>query len=291
MIGAIVYRLGAFLASFLPTGFAEAVTEFILKPQYYFRIRSRRNVHRNLRIIMGPSVADNEIRRLARRTFSNFARSIYYFLRVPSMSRGELTTRVDSNGIEAILGELQNGCVIVGPHLGPWELGGARLASLGLRPRTVALPHPFESITKFFDEQRRKVGMESTPIGSSARSLRKALHSGEGVVLLIDRAYGDASEETVWFGRDIILPIGHVALAVHARVPIVTCCCVFTDDGNFKMVWKGPYHPDPSDTYNVSVRKLRDVCLRDMEEFIRAYPDQWFNFFPFGTAFNVHRHR
>jgi lauroyl/myristoyl acyltransferase len=284
MIGAVLYRLGAFLAGVLPQDPAEKITEAILRPQYWLRIRSRRNVCNNLRIVLGSDVPDDRIRRLARQTFSNFARSIYYFLRVPSMSPGELAARCDTNGIDRVLGGIKGGFILVGPHLGCWEVGGARLAQVATRIQTVALPHSSRHVTRFFERQRRLLGVESFPLNGSAGALRRVLRNGGRVALLVDRAYGNANEEATWFGRTLSLPIGYAALSVLCRVPIITCACVFGEDGRFKLIWNGPYHPETAVGRREAVRRLRDTCLRDMESFIREYPDQWFNFFPFGST-------
>jgi KDO2-lipid IV(A) lauroyltransferase len=288
MIGVTFYKLGAFLSRRLPQTVSESITESLVRSQYLFRLSSRRIVLNNLRIVLGRGPTDAELMTVTRRIFSNFGKSIYYFLRAPSMTGDELLSRVNPNGIEELIPKLNGGFVIVGPHLGPWEIGGAFLTRLGMRLRTVALPHRSHFVTGFFDRHRTRMGVESYPLDSTVESLRGALSEGKGVALLVDRAYGNNRRQYSWFGREVDMPMGHVALAVRARVPLVTCACVFDGDSRFKLVWNGPYHADTRLSHDAAMDSLQTHCLRDMEELIRSYIDQWFLFHPLGIAHHAH---
>lgn len=280
MLSVIFYKLGAYFAARLPGRLSELITETLVRVQYPFRLRARRQVEQNLRAALGTEVSNAELHTLTRRTFSNFGRSIYYFLRAPAMAAGELSARCDTNGIDELAGKLAGGFVIVGPHLGAWEVGGACLVHFGLRIRTVALPHPSNEVTRFFDRHRGHFGVESESLNGSVKLLHRVLNGGGGVALLVDRPYSSKSEVVPWFGRETLMPIGHVTLAVRCGVPIVTCVCALREDGGFKLDWRGPYYPNPALDDGRAVEELRDICLRDMEAFIRMYPDQWFNFRP-----------
>jgi len=284
MIGVLFYKLGAFFARRLPQRLSESIAEAFVALQYLARFRSRRIIRHNLRIVLGKDAAEQEIRDLTRRVFSNFGKSIYYFLRLPFISQEELRVRCDTSGIEEITAQVakNGGCIFVGPHLGAWEVGGACLNALGIDLFTVALPHPSAEVTRFFNERRELLGVECASLGDSARTLRRALRGGKSVALLVDRPYNSRTDRFTWFGREMDLPIGHVALAVRCRTPVVTTACVFDGEGRFKFVFGGPHYPREDLAYDQAMRDLQHACLLDMTTFIESYPDQWFHFQPFG---------
>jgi len=280
----LFYRIGATLAHWLPPPISMPLTALIARSQYHMRARSRRAVLHNLRIIMGSEATEKAIHDAAKNVFSNFGKSIYCFLRLPSLSLQELRARCDYGGLDDLARDLsrRGGFIIAGPHLGPWEIAGACLSAAGVRVHTVALDHPSAGVTALFQDRRRHAGIVSYPIGNSFSLLSEALKQGGCVALLIDRIYGRARHRFSMFDRKVALPTGHAALAFRCRVPIVTAVCVFAPDrvpgGGFKFVFNGPYYPDLSVGEEAAIGDLHRRCRADMEQYIRGYADQWFSF-------------
>jgi KDO2-lipid IV(A) lauroyltransferase len=232
---------------------------------------------------MGRTADEGEVRRRARHVFLNFGRSVYYFLRFPRRPLHELLEICDYEGIDVVVERLRStgGFIVAGPHVGPWEIGGACLSALGIEIHTVALDHPSARVTDFFDRQRKLAGIVCHPIGGSFLALSKVLSKGRAVALLIDRSYEKNRRTFSMFGRHAELPVGHAALAVRCRAPVLTAVCVFARGERLKFDFNGPHYPDFSRGEDAAVEELHDRCRQDMERFIRDYPDQWFHFQPF----------
>jgi len=280
MISFLSYRLGASLAHALPESFAWSLADLIALTQYHLRFETRRNVRCNLRILLDSPASDEELEAAVRRVFLDFARAISCFLRIDEYSGEKALSRCDFQGLDRVLDGLRErgGFILAGPHLGPWEIGGAFLSSLGYRIHTVALDHPSARVTRFFDERRRSVGMICHSLGGAFAELCGALKNGDCVALLIDRTPRGGRTYPV-FGRSLRLPTGHAALAVRCGVPIVTAACVFAPPGDrFKFVFNGPHYPDVSLERPERIEDLHRLCRDDMERYIREYPDQWFYF-------------
>jgi KDO2-lipid IV(A) lauroyltransferase len=251
--------------------------------QHFCRFRNRKIVLRNFQIALGDGRDEGELRQMVKNNFSNFARAIFSFLRMPHVGAERLSAMCNYDGFDDVVREVKRGggFIVAGPHLGAWEVGGACISALGVRVHTVAFPHPSIRTTHFFDTQRMRVGLHSYPIGRSYAMLVKALRAGEAVALLIDRAYGPGHTTNEWFGTEVELPIGHIALAARCEVPIVTAACVL-DGSGYRFVYGGPYYPGTGD--EEALKKLQNNCLRDMERFIRDNPEQWFNYHPLGDS-------
>ncbi|MEJ2721467.1 MAG: lysophospholipid acyltransferase family protein [bacterium] len=172
----------------------------------------------------------------------------------------------------------KGGFILAGPHVGPWEIAGRCFSDLGIPIHTVTLDHPSASVTAFFDDRRRSMGITCYPISGSFEPLKEALKSGKCVALLIDRNYGRTRRRDPFFGHDVPLPSGHSVLAVRCGVPVVTAVIVFDGECKFKFVYNGPHYPDGTLDERSAVEKLQELCRSDMEAYIRQYPEQWFNF-------------
>jgi KDO2-lipid IV(A) lauroyltransferase len=259
---------------------AESFAKLIAHGQFFARRRVRSHVAHNLRAVLGCDLPPREIERLSKNLFANFSRSIYCFLRLPWVCKDELSDCCRVTGPSEALEKLDTGggFVLAGPHVGPWELGGACLAARGLRIHTVAFEHPSASVTRFFEKRRESAGIKCHPIGNSFESLSNALRAGDCVALLIDRCSNNNGKKRSLFGREVPLPTGHARLAVRCDVPIVTAACVFTEDDGPVLELRGPYQPDPVLDKETAVDDLVERCRRDIELFVRRYPDQWFNF-------------
>ena len=281
MLTALPYHLGAFFARFAPDWVCNGITWSLAEANWRLRPGTRRLVDDNLRIIH-PEWSDAERGRAARRVVHNFARSILLFLQMPFLDPKELFARCDLARLREEIDRLGPGSafIIATAHLGPWELGGYCLAHLGHRVHTVALDHPSARVTKFFSDRRAYLGLQAHPLTGSFPRLKEAVDRGECVALLIDRAYGNARKRFTFFGVETEFPLGHLVLSARARVPVLTGALVFDGKDRFRYVHGGTYRPDEELDEFEKLEALQAQCLRDLENIIRAYSDQWFHFLP-----------
>ena len=286
MINLFFYKLGAFLAHYLPTNISEFITRSLARVYFFTRIPLRRLVMDNIRIVTGEDPGRKILRDKSKKVIQNFARSIYLFLRIPYVDPDELRRSCDYDGFDDLTRKLskKGGFIIVGPHLGPWEVGAACMGATGLKLNTVAHHHPSARVTEFFAERRRVGGMVSYPAEKSFSALQEALRRGECVVLLIDRAYGTTEKVFPWFGTETKLPVGHLALALRCDVPVVTTSCIFTPNGGLRFVHSGPYYPAKDKDDKQAMSELQRQCIEALETSIRIHHEQWFNFFPLRTS-------
>jgi len=281
MIGVISYRLGAWLASVLPPSVKHGAAEAIGELNWLLRWHTRAVVAGNLNVIHQGRLSGRELDRSARRVILNFARAIALFLELPSLSWDDVRARADLSELEAAIDAVDgNSFVAVSGHIGPWELGGLCLARLGHEVHTVALDHPSPAVTRFYTEQREKIGLQAHRLNGSFARLKAAIDAGHCVALLIDRAYGKAHKRFTLFGVESEFPLGHLVLSVRCNVPVITGALVFDGPDRFRYVHGGTHRPDPSLGEKENLEALQERCLRDLEDIIRRYPEQWFQFRP-----------
>jgi KDO2-lipid IV(A) lauroyltransferase len=287
MFAYLTYRAGSYFSRVLPWKLPEAIAWTIGQVSCLTRRRTRQNVEANLRIIHGESLSRREVRRMSRRVIMNFSRAILVFLKIPTYEWEELRSRVDFGGFEALLEDLgpRTSVLLASIHMGPWELGGLCLSRLGFKIHTVALDHPTEQVTRFFDQRRRGIGVISHPMRKSYSRLKEALQGGDSVALLVDRAYGATSKRFEFFGVRHKFPIGYLMLSGSTGAPIVTTALVFDGGDRFRFVLGGVHHPPSKGTEDFDkLEGLQAACLKDFERIIRDHSEQWFQFWPLGES-------
>ena len=176
------------------------------------------------------------------------------------------------------------GFINLSSHVGNYEIAGYSLKPKSKRFN--ALVYAGETATVM--ENRQKLltqnNMSMIPVKedmSHIFELNAAIDRGEIVSMPADRVYGSQKTASCMFlGAEARFPLGAFAMAAQKNVPMLA---VF--------VMKGGYS-----TYNAYVREIqcdREAKLRDqmtqlaqnfatnLEEIVRKYPTQWFNYFDF----------
>jgi KDO2-lipid IV(A) lauroyltransferase len=271
------YLAGGSLAHLVPARSAYALAELLSFAQYHSNRSLRRAVVSNLRHVLGAGVSQNTLESAARSVFRTFGRTVVDFLRLPCLTDGDLTARLTVEG-EHVLAAAQaagRGLVVASAHLGSWEVGGAYLASRGLRVHTVARPHLSPAIDRFFAARRRAKGVTDLATGEPIGRLVEILRRGECIALLADRPTPGSERRcgTTFFGDCAALPRGHVTLALRARAPLLVGV-VLHDGPGFRVLWDHvPLDDLPTTAQGVRVGVMRAARL--LERYIAAYPTQW----------------
>ena len=209
--------------------------------------------------------------------FRNFSHSITDFLRISSENCEELQELCIIKGKKNLDDALKEGkgAILFTSHLGPWEVAGAYLSSLGYNIHTVALEHPSGRVTRFFSEKRRSWGIRDYPPGECAGNLLQALRNGDVVVLLVDRNFTNRGRELPFLGRKALFPDGHIVLAMRTSSPLIPCWCCYNDKGLIEESIDEPIRLQQGQENPTDIGR---ICLEKIENSLRSHPEQWFAF-------------
>lgn len=200
--------------------------------------------------------------------------------RLPSMTRDQILALVHTEGIEELtrLHAQGRGVIVVTPHLGPYELGGALLAVLGL-PVHGMVEEIDPDTNSALASYRRATGMQLLSRNTGLRQLYRLLKEGSIVLLVADRVIGEGSEGLlVPFGDAMrSVPTGPAAFAIATGSPIVVGHIVRSQSGSPRYLLHVDPPIEPAGHDRVTLTRL--VAAR-FETFIRQHPDQWYVFQP-----------
>ncbi len=279
VFGYLLYEVGGVLAVGSHVSLSYFVAVCIADLNFLLNSRSRRAVMANLRHVLGPSASDDEIRRTARRTFRNFGRSIADFLRFPRLSKKSLSRMAQGEVLGAVQKELERGkgVILLGAHVGNWELGGAMLSLSNFSLSAVAMPHRNVLIDRFFVKRRMAKGIRVVSGREATSELLSALRQNGCVGILGDRNVVGRGIKRDFFGAPALVPYGHVTLSLRTGAPIVPSFVIRNRGAHFTLLTEEPILPRKGPG---AFEELMDRCLRVMEKYVRQYPDQWFAFEP-----------
>ena len=214
--------------------------------------------------------------RAVREAFESYARYWMESLRLPEMDPDDVDATFTIEGLEHIEAALAagTGAILALPHVGGWEVGGSWFVRQGF-PLTVvveALKPP--ELFGWFADLRRSQGFTVIPLSRSAgMSVVRALRANQIVALVSDRDIAGGGVEVEFFGERTTLPGGPATLASRLHVPLLPTAVYFDGPGHHAVVRP----PIPLDG---DVASITQVLAHELEDLIRAAPEQWHLFQP-----------
>lgn len=165
--------------------------------------------------------------------------------------------------------------VMVGVHLGNFDLVGQALGASGLRAQVLSVADPNGGY-QWQNEMRARNGLDMTPV--SIESLKRAarrLADGGSVISGIDRPLPGTALRPMFFGAPASVPVLHVRLAMRASAPLIVISGMRRDDGRYSLQASEPMHMTGSVKNPDDVLANAGRALKIAEELITRSPRQW----------------
>lgn len=168
------------------------------------------------------------------------------------------------------------GCIIIGAHVGSWEVGTPYFREYGKNINIVMLDAEYNKIKNIIENGAEQRDYKVISLGNdgleSILKIKKALDNKEYVCLQGDRYMDEKnSDEVVFMGRKARFPRGLFVMCDKLKVPVVFYYAMRERGGNYNFIFE---ISDPeSDT--------RENYIKSLERIVEKYPQQWFNFYEF----------
>ena len=277
---AVLYRLAEAL-SFVPRPIRLMLARNVGRLASRALPLERAAIRKALQLITGASGA--RLDDLTAALFGDFAMCFADLVTSNRQSTARLFGLVGSVTGREWLDALPGGIVSVTAHVGNWELAGRLLATrLGRRTHVVVSPEEAPELERWV--RRDGDGMRFVPRShpSVGIELLRALRRRDVVALQADRALGTGGDVSIpFFGQSAPFPLGPFLLARAAGVPVVPAFCLL--DRQYRYVVR---IAEPISVTRGEEEGAARTWVALLEDVVREYPLQWFNFFdvwnPFG---------
>ncbi|MEO8482716.1 MAG: lysophospholipid acyltransferase family protein [Acidobacteriota bacterium] len=222
-------------------------------------------------------------RRYARSVFRHLLRCNIDLLGLPGTGAQAILDRIDVFGFDALdqARQVGRGVLVVGCHLGNFELAAIGIAALG-GPVSVLVESVNPERDAFLARYRTSTGLRLITVDAKApREVLRALARNEVVIVAGDRALKSGHSSLVPFARGRRpMPDGPAWLALKARATIVTGYVVRTPEAArpYRGVFESLLSTDGLGAEPVGALTAR-IAMR-LGAAVERYPDQWFVFDP-----------
>jgi lauroyl/myristoyl acyltransferase len=281
LYGGRLWRIGIALTRMLPEAVAGRLARWSAALYWRLAAQRRETVIQNLL----PVLKDREPAvRAARELFTEFTLKLADLWRHES---GAAFNRWpgDWNGWERFTAAHARGrgVLLVTPHLGNWEFGGALVAERGYPLLVLTQPEPDPRLAELRRRSRARRGIETLVVGEDAFAfvdIIRRLQEGVTVALLVDRPPAPTAVTIELFGKPFAASIAAAELARASGCAIVPAYIVHQAGGYLA-------HILPEITYDRAAIGSREARVRLTQEILRAFepvirqhPSQWFHFVP-----------
>ncbi len=181
-----------------------------------------------------------------------------------------------------------NGGMLVGAHLGNWEIAGQLLDRLDTKINIVMLDAEHQAIKKLLDSVIQKREVHIIPIKPDSFehlfAIKEALFNNELVVIHGDRHIpGNKTVVREFLGKEADFPLGPFQLATKYNKPVTFVTAVKETKQHYHfMATKPKVYPNK---VGACRKRQLELIISDyiswLEDKVRKYPYQWFNYYYF----------
>lgn len=180
------------------------------------------------------------------------------------------------------------GGLLIGAHVGNWEIAGHLLKRINTKVHIVMLQAEHEKIKEMLDDVMAEKKMNIISIQedfSHLFKIKEALQKNEIVAIHGDRFLpGTNTAKRKFFGKDAEFPLGPFLLAVKYKKPVSFVNAFKESSTHYHFFATKPINKIAEATVkgrNNATIELLDSYIATLENMLKKYPKQWFNYYYF----------
>ena len=180
--------------------------------------------------------------------------------------------------------EAGRGCLLLGSHLGSFDLLMLAQRSMDGRPISVMMRvDPRARVRRIAGIEDHELNLIATGRPDSLLRAHDALANGGIVAVLADRVDNAAHLPVSFLGRPTSMPIAPHVLAARSGAPLLMCFGLYEGKNRYRIefVEFGPTASAAS--RGQALQPFVDRYSAILETYARRYPLNWFNYYPFWT--------
>lgn len=285
----LLYATGWALVRRLPERAAYGLFRLLADLAWWRRGAPVARLEANLRRVLGPDVAPEQLRRGSRHGLRSYLRYWCDVFRLPDWDDARTVGTVRCVGEHRLREPLAAGRGVVAPlpHMGNWDHAGAWACRTGAPVTTVAERLRPERLFARFLAYRQALGMEILPLTGGPAPVMDVLvdrvRAGALVPLLADRDLGRSGVPVTLFGETTRFPPGPALLALRTGAPLLPV--TLHADGRVLVLTFHPYvDPPAAGSVREKVTAMTQGVADTFARAIREHPEDWHMLQPLWVA-------
>jgi len=276
----LLTRLGAGLLLVLPRSWALALAGGVGYLGYYLVPYQRTKIDQNLKLAYGDTKSSAELETIGRGAMGHMLQTAVDFLRFATLSRDQAASLIEVGEAHSFCKDILQegkGLIIMTAHMGNWELLAGSFCLQGFKGAVVGRRIYYEPYNRWIVGLRSAVKVRTIYQDEAVRQIHATLKAGEIVGLLPDQDRDSVRGIFVdFFGKPAYTSVAPVKFAMNSGAPILPAFMVRMPGNRYKLLLGHLIRPKIEDgDRTASIRKYTEAWMKDFEEVIRRYPEQW----------------
>jgi predicted LPLAT superfamily acyltransferase len=193
----------------------------------------------------------------------------------------------DFDGEENLRGIVKGGKggILLSGHVGNWEAAGHLLKRLNTRINVVMFDGEHQQIKEYLERvtggHKLNIILIKEDI-SHVYAMGEALQKNELICLHADRfLQGNKTKLSPLLGEDAQFPVGPFLLAASFRVPVSIVFAFKETKSHYHFFGSPILTRNEDESKDDFISRLTSTFVQDLEQKIKMYPEQWFNYYNF----------
>ena len=275
-------KLAVAILNVLPRRFALRLGEAAGSLLYFIaeRTRFRGAIKRTIRTAFPDRFTDAEVEALARRHARDLLKTVVEVARFRELPALVKRGNIQARGLEHLEAALAQGrgAVLLGAHLGNWELLISALGLFGFPAHAIVLRQSNAMFNRWLVRERERFGSKVVYADEATSEGVGRILKGNGFVLLLadHHHYGGNARNIVnFFGKPVSVPGGPIAYSTRFQAPLIPIYIVREPGDRHRIVVEPPLElidtGRPSEDFLANCRLYISV----FERWISEHPEQW----------------
>ena len=182
----------------------------------------------------------------------------------------------------------KTGGILINAHIGSWEIAGQLLDMYNGKIYVVMLDVEHEQVKNYLSSVTGNERIEIIPImndGSHVEKIANVLKNKGIIAMHGDRFVdGNSTVEHEFFGQKAKFPTGPFHLAAKYKVPFSFASAFKEKHNTYHFIATEPQYieyPGSVTKRNEEIRIKSEIYVKQLEDIVKKYPLQWFNYYNF----------
>jgi KDO2-lipid IV(A) lauroyltransferase len=230
----------------------------------------------NLEVAFGDQLSARQRRKIARKSFEHFARTMIELFWSPRLTRENFSRYIEWQNFEETgrPADPKSSVIIACYHYSNFEWLSLACGFLDLKG-TPIIAQEFKNslLDPIFKKLREQSGHIFAPRERGLLRLYKALRRKASTALLVDLTVppNQGAVAIDCFGLKTSVTSAHAWLHEQTGVPIVPAHCEPLPDGRYRLV----FHPKIDNTVGMTHQQIAQACWSSFEPYVRKNPAPW----------------
>ena len=246
---------------------------------YWFVSYQRTKILENLKLAYGNTKSLAELQDIGQRVMGHMLRTAVDFLRFARLSRNKVPSFVETGDAFSFCKDILQegkGLIIMTAHIGNWELLAGIFCLQGFPGTVIGRRIYYEPYNRWIVELRNSVKVRTIYQDEAVRQIHKSLKAGEIIGLLPDQDRDKVRSIFVnFFGKPAYTSVAPVKFSLSTGAPILPAFMVRLSGNRYRLLLGELIRPKIEGDRAESIRKYTELWMKNFEEVIRQYPEQW----------------